>query len=191
MKSPRARAARVGVAAVGLAVLLAACGSDEPALQGSGEGNATYNEADVTFLQDMVPHHEQAIEMARMVEGATDRPELNELAGNVIESQTAEIDEIRSMLEDAGEDAGMDMDMGGSTGMSPEEMEELSSLEGEEFDAMFSEMMIRHHTEAIAMANDVLEEGEHPDVETMARGIIDEQQAEIDQLEGWLEEWGL
>lgn len=189
-RSPRS--ARVGLAVVGAALLLAACGGDDSGGQDAAGGGETYNEADISFLQDMIAHHEQAIEMAEMVEGATDRPELIELAGNVIESQTAEIDQIRGMLEEAGEDPDMDMDMdmGGSTGMSAEEMEELSTLEGEEFDDMFSEMMIRHHSEAISMANDVLEEGEHDDVAALAQGIIDEQQAEIDQLESWREEWG-
>ena len=179
------------------AVLLGACGNDEPALDGSGggESGASFNEADVTFLQDMVAHHEQAIEMAEMVEGRTDRPELNELAGNVIESQTAEIDEIGALLEDAGEEMPADhggMDMGGSDmGMSQEEMDALMETEGEEFDKMFSEMMIRHHQAAIAMSNDVLENGENADVATMAQGIIDEQQKEVDDLKSWLKEWGL
>lgn len=184
-----------GFAVVAIALLLGACGNDDPTV-GSGSTEAgAFNEADVTFLQDMVVHHRQAIEMAEMVETRTDRPELNELANNVITSQTAEIDEIEGLLGEAGAEMPDDMggmDMGGSEmGMSQEEMDNLAAVEGEEFDKMFSEMMIRHHGEAIQMANDVLDEGENEDVAALAQGIIDEQQKEIDDLTSWLEEWGL
>ena len=184
-----------GFAVVVIALLLGACGNDDPTL-GSGSTEAgSFNEADVAFLQDMVVHHKQAIEMAEMVETRTERPELNELANNVITSQTAELDEMEGLLGEAGAEIPNDMggmDMGGSEmGMSQEEMDNLSALEGEEFDKMFSEMMIRHHGEAIQMANDVLKDGENEDVAALAQGIIDEQQKEIDDLTSWLEEWGL
>lgn len=193
-KTARRRIAQ-GSAVVAIALLLGACGNSDPAGD-SGTESGSFNEADVTFLQDMVPHHEQAIEMAEMVESRTDRPELQELASNVISSQTAEIEEINGLLEDAGEEASgdmdHDMDMGGSDmGMTQEEMDALMEAEGEDFDKMFSEMMIRHHEAAIAMSNDVLENGENSEVATMAQGIIDEQQKEIDDLKTWLEEWGL
>ena len=175
---------------IALATLLAACGGDGGNAGDAGGEAAGYNQADIDFLQAMIPHHEQAIEMAEMVEERTDRPELNELAGNVIESQTAEIDEIESMLEDAGEEA-MDMADHGAMGMSQEELDELESLRGAKFDKMFSEMMIRHHEEAITMSRDVLDSGQSPDVADLAQGIIDEQQAEIQDLQTWLEEWNL
>lgn len=194
--SSRSRPVLLGALVLALAVFMGACGNDDAADPGagSGEGTATFNEADVTFLQDMVVHHEEAIEMAEMVEGRTERPELIELAGNIISSQTAEIEEINGLLEEAGEDAGDDMggmDMGGDMGMSQEDMDALMEMEGEEFDKMFSEMMIEHHTAAIEMANEVLDKGENTAVATLAQGIIDEQQKEIDDMKSWLEEWGL
>lgn len=184
---------RLAATALVMAAVMAACGGDDPAATGTGgsEG-AAYNDADVEFLQQMVPHHEQAIEMAEMVESRTDRPELNTLAKNIIESQSAEIEEINAMLEEADADAGdAGMDHGGmDMGMSEEDIDALADAEGEEFDVMFAEMMIEHHQSAIAMANDVLEGGENADVATLAQGIIDEQQKEIDDLETWLQEWG-
>ena len=196
----RARVLRVAAAAAGLVLLLGACGNDDPSVDsaGGGEASGSFNEADVTFLKDMIPHHEQAIEMAEMVEGRTERPELIELAGNIISSQTAEIEEINTLLEEAGESAegGAEHDMdsmgsGGSMGMSQEDMDALMEVEGEEFDKMFSEMMIEHHTAAIEMANEVLDGGENAEVATLAEGIIDEQQKEIDDMKSWLQEWGL
>ena len=192
----------VGLAALSLLFLLGACGSSDTNEDGStaaGSGAESYNEADVEFLQGMVPHHEEAIAMAEMVEGQTDRPELNELADNIIDSQSKEIEELNSMLEEAGEDSGdggHDMDDMGDMGsmdmgMSEQEMNELMSAEGAEFDKVFSEMMIGHHEEAISMSEEVLDAGESADVATMAQGIIDEQQSEIDQLNSWLKEWDL
>ena len=188
----RTRSMFLTVIALGALLVLGACASEDPSAQATGGG--AYNEADVEFLQQMLPHHEQAIEMAEMVEDRTDRSELITLAGNIIESQTAEIEEINNLLEDAGEEAAEDdpMDHGGSsTGMSEEDMDALEAAEGEEFDKMFAEMMIEHHSSAIEMANTVLEDGENSEVASLAEGIIEEQEKEIKDLEGWLQEWGL
>lgn len=187
----QSRSRLMALAALLMTFLLVGCGSDDPSLESpAGEATETYNHSDVGFLQDMIPHHEQAIEMAEMVEEQTDRRELIELADNIISSQSTEIDEIRGMLETA--EADMDgMDMSGSMGMSQEDMDELSAATGEEFDKLFSMMMIRHHEEAISMADDVLREGENTDVAALAQAIIDEQQAEIDQLKDWLQAWDL
>lgn len=186
----RTRSLRVVALAMGAVVAFSGCGSDDPVLEGSA--GASFNEADIEFLQQMKPHHEQAIEMAEMVEERTDRSELNVLAANVIESQSAEIEEIDRMLDEASESGGGDMGHGGmDSGMSQEDMDALAASEGEGFDKMFAEMMIEHHSSAIEMANEVLDAGENPDVASMARGIIAEQQKEIEDLGAWLEEWGL
>lgn len=178
--------------AVTALVVLASCGGDDPALEGP-----TYDDADIAFLQGMLPHHQEAIEMAELVADRTDRPELNDLADDIIASQSEEIDKIETMLRESGEevpaeDAGMDMGeeepMGG---MSEEEMKALMDAGGEDFDRMFTRMMIQHHQEAVQMANDVLTEGQHPDVAELAQAIIDEQQAEIDKMMAWRDEWGI
>ena len=155
-----------------------------------------YNEADTEFLQLMVPHHEEAVEMAEMVPERTERQELNDLADAVIASQEAEIDEMSMMLEEAGsEPASMqelhddhsDVDMPGM--MDHAEMEQLGDASDEDFDVRFVEMMIEHHQGAIVMAEDVLAEGEHPDVAQLAEDVIDEQQAEVEMMENWLQTW--
>ena len=171
--------------------LIGACGSDDGGAGSSEE--ASFNEADTSFLQDMTVHHQSAIEMAELVEGRTETPELIELAGNIIESQTAEIEEIASLLEAAGEEpAGGDheMDMGDSSEeMGAEDMGALEAASGKEFDIMFSEMMIEHHKSAVEMSNEVLASGENEDVASLAEGIIEEQEKEIADMEAWLEEW--
>jgi uncharacterized protein (DUF305 family) len=82
-------------------------------------GETALSDAEVQFLQAMIPHHQSAIEMAELVPEPTERPELRELAEAIIGSQEAEIEQMRSLLTEAGEDPdavdGMDMDMGDET----------------------------------------------------------------------------
>ena len=99
---------------------------------------------------------------------------------------------------------GMDDD-GMGNGMHPDEMEEmmprehmmthddrreLRRAENEEFDCLFADHMIRHHDGAVAMSEYVLDEGESERIADLAEGIIDAQQAEIELMEEWRNEWG-
>jgi uncharacterized protein (DUF305 family) len=101
------------------------------------------------------------------------------------------------MLERMGADEmDMDDDMGdmdhGDMGMMSEaEMEELRELEGDEFDRRFMEAMIVHHEGAIDMAEGVLDEGQDAEVAGLAEAVIAAQEAEIEQMQQWLEEWDL
>jgi len=167
--------------------------SEGAAADSSEGGDVALNEADVTFLQMMVPHHEQANEMAEMVEASTDRPELAELAATILSTQTAEIEQMNGLLEAAGEDPAMGgMDMGGMEmpGMMDEsQMAELMGLRDQAFDLAFVDMMTEHHTGAIEMAQTVLADGENPEVAQLAQEIVDAQQAEIEQMAQWREQW--
>ena len=181
------------LAAAGL--LVAGCGAgDNPALDSETTSGATatgLNEADVTFLQGMVPHHEQATEMAELVGDRTDRDELREFADKIIADQSAEIQEMQSLLAAAGEEESAGHGgMGGMSGeMDESEMAELETMSGAEFDLMFLDMMTRHHEGAIEMAEQVIDDGENPDVRQLANGIIEAQQAEIEQMASWREDW--
>jgi hypothetical protein len=79
------------------AVLLAAC-ARSAATQPTASKAAAFNDADVRFLQDMIPHHQQAIEMAKLVDGRTQRPELVKLATSITASQGAEIRTMQGFL---------------------------------------------------------------------------------------------
>lgn len=168
-----------------------AAGDDAAADDGEAD------EADVEFVQGMIPHHEGAIEMAELVEARTDRQELVDLADEIIAVQDAEIGQLRAMLDRMGADEmAMDDDMAdmdhGDMGMMDEaEMEELRDLEGDEFDRRFLEAMIVHHDGAIDMAERVLAEGQDAEVAGLAEAVIAAQEAEIDQMRTWLEEWEL
>lgn len=172
---------------------LAACGGGEdPAVTApdGSEDTAGLADAEVTFLQSMIPHHEQATEMAEMALERAERQELRTFADKIIADQSAEIDQMNSLLEDAGEDVSGGHAMGGdSEAMSDADMAELEGASGNAFDLMFLEMMTRHHEAAVEMAEKVLEEEPSPSVTTLASTIIEAQNAEIEQMETWREEW--
>ena len=182
-------------AAAVLTLLLAGCGgAQDPAIDAPSSDAAessSFNEADVEFLQSMIPHHEQATEMAQLVADRTERSELQSFADKIIADQSREIDEMTSLLEDAGaeESGGMEGMEGMEGMMGEEEMQELESLSGQEFDLAFVEMMTRHHQSAIDMAEQVKSEGENPQVTELADAIIEAQQGEIEQMAAWTEEW--
>jgi uncharacterized protein (DUF305 family) len=173
------------------AILLAACsqGAQE---QGTAPATPAPNDADVTFTQNMIPHHQQAIEMAELVESHTDRPELRKLAEGIVTSQGQEITKMQGWLRTWDKPAASmeghgGMEMPGT--MSEADMSHLMEATGAEFDVAFVEMMAAHHQGAIDMANAELKDGSLPEVEQLAQQIIDSQQKEIEQLEQWKKEW--
>lgn len=192
-----------------LAALLAlsACADDNDAPEsgtngsaastdGSGTG-AEPNDADLAFVRDMIPHHQQALEMARMAAQGTDDPEILQLAAKIEAAQDPEIEQMTGWLEAWGDDApptSMDHgDMGHGTGeempgmMTAEEMAELDGLQGTNWERMFLAMMIRHHEGAIEMARAQLSDGQHPDVTALAEQVVTDQEAEIEEMTTLLE----
>ena len=182
---------------------LTACGEDpenEATSSTSTDSAAAFNDADVTFAQQMIPHHEQAIEMAQMAQGRASSGEVLELAADIEAAQGPEIDTLQSWLEGWGEDVpsgemdGMDHgDMGDDSGgsmsgmMDEDEMNDLMAASGTDWDRMFLEMMIEHHEGAVEMAQVEVDQGESPDAVAMATKIIRDQQSEITQMQQLLQ----
>ncbi|MEO3750749.1 DUF305 domain-containing protein [Streptomyces sp. B6B3] len=202
----RHRAAVVAGAAVA-ALVLAACGSDHDEHSSTSEDTAPSasadqrNAADVDFAQQMIPHHEQAVEMAALAADRAGSQEVRTLAGQIQEAQGPEIETLTGWLEDWGEEvpgAGMDhsghasggMEAGseGDGMMSQEQMEELENASGAAFDVAFLEMMIEHHQGAIAMAEVERAEGSYQPALDMAQDIVASQGAEIDEMNALLED---
>ena len=182
--------------ALAAAILLAACnqgGGDKE--QGSAPAEAAPSDADVSFTQNMIPHHQQAIDMAKLVDSHTDRPQLHQLADSIESSQGQEITQMQGWLRSwgkpetptEGHGGHGDTEMPGM--MSEADMSRLMESSGTEFDLAFVEMMAAHHQGAIDMANTELKEGSLPEVTRLAQQIIDTQQDEIDQLKRWKAEW--
>jgi uncharacterized protein (DUF305 family) len=158
----------------------------------NGDDEADHNEADVSFAQDMIPHHRQATEMAAMVESRTKNPDVRELASAITAAQQPEIDVMSGWLKSWGEEvpeemSGMDHSDGMPGMMSPDDLGALEKASGGDFDRMFLTMMIEHHEGAIEMAKTEEAEGTFADAIELARRIQKDQAAEIRTMEGLLQ----
>ena len=194
----RLRALATAAAVVGT-LTFAACGSESKSASERTDAPATseFNDADVTFAQGMIPHHEQAIEMADIALDPTvgAGAQVRDLATRIKAGQDPEITLISGLLSAWGQPLTMDMsaghDMSSMEGMmSVEEMDALGVMNGAEFDKTWLAMMIRHHEGAIAMANTVKANGSNPDVLVLADRVIAAQQGEINEMEALLEDAG-
>jgi uncharacterized protein (DUF305 family) len=168
-----------------LALVLAGCSTPV--------ATADYNAADEMFVTGMIPHHEQAIEMAEILlgkDGVDDR--VVALAARIQAAQQPEIDLMNSWLDEWGVDSDMGdmpgMDHGDDGMMSDDDMAALEAASGEDASALFLEQMIEHHEGAIEMSQQELDNGENADAVDLARQIIDAQTAEIAEMEGLLSE---
>jgi len=150
------------------------------------------NDADVMFVQMMIPHHAQAIEMSDTVlakDGVDER--VVELAQRIKDAQQPEIDQMTGWLEDWGAevpDTSMGsmegMDHGGMGGMMPEEdMQALEDADGATASRLFLEQMVQHHTGAIEMAQTEVADGQDPVAVELAQKIAADQQAEITEMQ--------
>ena len=147
---------------------------------------STNNAADVTFARDMVPHHEQALEMAKLVPDRSGDDQVRRLAQRVEKAQDPEITQLNAWLEEWGEkpDGHAGHDMAGM--MSHDDMAKLEKASGAEFDRMWLEMMVEHHEGAVEMARTELENGQDADAKKLAQAIIDGQQQEITEMKDLL-----
>ena len=190
------------VTALLAAAALAGCGDSnasdaEPSSVRTAPNGDIYNDADVSFAQQMIPHHAQAIAMADMTRGRELRPEVAELAASILEAQTPEIETMTDWLTSWDEEVpetmrdhanahgdGMgeahDYDTPGM--MSQEEMDALDSASAAEFEDMWLEMMIEHHNGAIEMAQDEQEAGSFSPAVDLAANIETVQASEVEQM---------
>ncbi|MBF6298997.1 DUF305 domain-containing protein [Nocardia amamiensis] len=156
-------------------------------------GQADYNDADVTFLQMMYPHHAQAVQMADMVPSRSQNQQVLDLAAAIKAAQQPEMAQISALLQQFGKPAptanhGMPGMPGMPGMMSPESMASLQSMSGSEFDRMWLSMMIEHHRGAIEMAQTELANGKNPEARKLAETVISTQQSEIDQMQRMLQQ---
>jgi uncharacterized protein (DUF305 family) len=158
--------------------------------------NTSYSPADVRFMQDMIPHHHQALEMAELVAGRTNRAELVDVAGRIEVSQQDEIEFMQQWLGERGERAPDPTDHGamhtshGMAGMAtPEQMAALAAVEGTDFDRLFLGLMISHHEGAVTMVEWLHEQpgaAYDPVLFEFTNDVSNDQTAEIERMSALL-----
>lgn len=147
----------------------------------SGSEAQPLDPQDIMFLQMMIVHHGQAIELADLALANTSTPEIIDLATRIKAAQEPEIATMTSWLENAGASVeGHVMEMDGM--VEPETMAELASLTDSAFDALFLMSMIQHHQGAIDMSSDIASMTSNDDLAAFADTIRESQSAEIDEM---------
>lgn len=199
----------IGVSVSAAVLLLAGCSSGDRAgdpttsvsrsVQPPAPAQAAaHNHADVTFAQQMIPHHQQAVTMAAMAAQHAANAQVKDLAARIEKAQGPEIQQMTTWLEQWGASGSMPSQMnhggmassmpgmsGGSMSgmMSDADMQKLQQAGGAAFDTMFLQMMVTHHQGAVEMAKTELASGANADAKALAQRITDTQTAEITEMQ--------
>lgn len=181
-----------GFTAGDVPVLVPGAPGESPAVVQPGESGTmanpgAYNDADVTFVTDMVAHHAQALRMAELAPERADDERVRGLAERIALGQGPEIDSMQTWLAAQGLPAAdAEADHTAHQGMpgmaTPEEMTRLVASDGDAFDRLFLQMMTEHHEGAIEMA-DAAVAAQHPIVADMVTDTVATQGAEIDRMQ--------
>jgi uncharacterized protein (DUF305 family) len=167
-----------------------------------------HTEADVAFVQGMLHHHMQALEMTAMVPTRAEDEDVRTLAERIEVTQQAEIEQLEAWLAARDEEPSGGHGDHGSHGsgegtghrpshgaepmpglLTPEQLADLAAARGREFDRLFLSSMIYHHEGAVAMVETLLTQGaggQEPQVFHLAQGIGADQQVEISRMKSML-----
>jgi uncharacterized protein (DUF305 family) len=161
-----------------------------------GPADADY---DLRFIDAMTPHHQGAVEMAKEAQQKSKRPEIKQLADNIIKAQNKEIEQMKQWRKGWYPKAGdkpmaYHAQMGHMMEMSPEQMKammmntDLGAADAD-FDKRFIDAMMPHHEGALTMGKDALSKSKRPEIKQLAKDILTSQQKEIDQMKQWRQAW--
>nr|WP_046284815.1 DUF305 domain-containing protein [Mycobacterium sp. UM_NZ2] len=156
-----------------------------PEASTSAVGMAVGSLADVRFLEDMVIHHQQSLELAAMVYGQSTDPALRAFADQSAAQQRTELQGCQAQLlqwEVPGERSAQDeaADIPGMVDKAT--VDKLRSLRGPAFDTLWLQTMIAHQRGAITLAQNEIQHGESPEAISIAQSLLPFQQAEINQM---------
>lgn len=162
--------------------------------------NQTPNQIDAHFIEQMIPHHEDAIMMAKLAEQKAKRSEIKKLAKDIITAQQKEIDEMKEWYKDwygrdlpTGDEVmsqhGMMGNKGMHMGMMGDETDMKRLENASDFDKAFIEEMIPHHQMAVMMATMLKAGTTRTEMSKLAEDIIEAQTKEIEQMRVWYTKW--
>ncbi|MFG1999680.1 DUF305 domain-containing protein [Spirillospora sp. NPDC048911] len=160
-------------------------------------------DAEVRFVQMMIPHHQQAVEMSVLAPGQASSAKVKALADRIDKGQAGEISVMQSWLKKVGKPTtsgggghgghgGKQSPQASHAGMAgmatPAQMAQLREAKGAAFDKLYLQLMITHHQGALTMVKDVLYKGTDVVVQEMARDVQSTQLAEINRMKDLMEE---
>ncbi|MAV49778.1 MAG: DUF305 domain-containing protein [Hyphomonadaceae bacterium] len=165
------------------------------AQQAADIADTSYTRDDVLFMRGMIPHHQQAVDMALLAADRTNTPALIDIADRIMASQADEIEFMNAWLAERGEDLQgehvhhmqMMADMDGMA--TPEQMASLAGSDSKAFDALFLALMIEHHKGALTMIEDLLDQSGSaydPVLFEFTNDIVNDQSAEIEMMNNLL-----
>lgn len=167
-----------------------------PAAEARRGASATgdHVEADVRFMQAMIVHHAQALDMTALVPARTEREEMRLLARRIEQSQQYEIGLMRRWLEQRGESVPDPDDRSAHRAhmagiATPEQMQQLAAARGEAFERLFLQLMIRHHQGALVMVEQLQSQegaGQEPELYMLVSHVDADQRAEIARMQRML-----
>jgi uncharacterized protein (DUF305 family) len=146
--------------------------------------------SDRAFIDAMVPHHQGAIAMGEVALKNSEHEEIIQLSRNIISSQQAEIEELKSIKQEEFGTSNVPMEMsqeqirGMGMMMDPQRLSKR-----EPFDEAFIDAMIPHHQSAIEMAQVASKQSKIPGIKELAGNIVSAQKREIEQMKQWRKEW--
>jgi uncharacterized protein (DUF305 family) len=186
---PRLRPALPIALAALVAAGLGACGDDN--------SSSSNDQTQRAFLEAMVPHHQSAVEMARVARRRAEHPEIRELAGAIVSAQEKEIAQMRRIHRRVfGGPLLPNADAHAQLGLSPEQAgmvhgeDAVRTLRTEKpFDRAFIDAMIPHHQGAIRMARVMVAEGGNTKILELADAIVGAQAQEIREMNRWRADW--
>lgn len=158
-----------------------------------------YTGADIKFMQGMIGHHTQALEMVAVLQTHTQSPDMKKMAERIRISQEDEIKMMQGWLARRGQQVPTGKEHHTHGGMlmpgmlTDDEMKRLASEHGKAFDKLFLESMIRHHQGALAMVKDLFDTpgaGQDSDIFAFASDVEADQSAEIARMAAMREELG-
>ena len=185
------------LAAQGAPIVLPGAPGAEPRVIDATEAIALsdtrFSPADVSFMQGMIVHHQQAVDMAKLVRQRTNNEAVLKTADRIEAGQKDEMDFMRTWLEDRNLDVAM-QGMGHAhhtmKGMaSPEQMRELAAANGTAFDRLFLELMVAHHLGAVDMVDElhgVSGSAYDPVMYEFTNDVVSDQRSEIDRMNATL-----
>ena len=152
-----------------------------------GKGSSDLSGSDIMFLQMMIPHHQQAVDISELALTVSKDSELLALATDIRDGQSAEIIKMEKWLSDSNSNHGRGHSMGDSMGgmLSETELSDLKAATGKNFDLLWLKGMTVHHDGALHMSQ-MIKDAKNSEIKRFGENIVRDQTAQIEQMKAMI-----